>query len=397
MFKFSRKLLVVIVFLLAAPCAAQQDVVQRIAQGRAALKAGQSEQAGLIFERILMAQPWRLGVWLDYALSLQQQGDDESARAIYRSLLRQNPPAYLAPWLKQQIAVVPGWQYNGALTLLAGRDSNLNHAQTASSMALTLPSGISVVLPLSAAARASAGISQFLRLDWQAMHPAASGGRWQVQATLNSRVAPGNSGQNYLQSGLALSRDWGGRSAYQVVMAVQNLHYGGADIQRLLRAGLYRHWQAGCDMTNGVEWERLVYPVANELDGQYLGLSAELGCHQDWQLMMRGGINYAANRRPGGNRQKIELRGQLAGRLAGGSWLAVAGVTHIRDKRGYSPLLENNAARAINYAQFRLAYQYPLGVGLQALANAALFRQYSNLSLFTLSGTAAWLGLRWQF
>lgn len=405
-----------LIFLLAlAPCApasAQtEDPEQLIQQGRRALEAGQAEQAGLIFERILLEQPWRLGVWLDYALSLQQMGDNDSARAIYQTLLRQNPPEHLVPWLKRQVQIttplVAGWQYAGAITLLAGHDSNLNRAPTASSLTLTLPSGALAVLPLADASRASAGTSHLLRADWQAARQGAANGDWLVQAMLNARLAPSITGQDYLQSSIGLSRGWTGASAreYHATLAAHNLQYSGKDIQRILRAGLYQgqHWQAdsqtGCSVSYGAEWEMLAYPSISELDGQYLGMAADLGCRQGlaWQLLLRAGIDQAEHQRPGGDQQRVELRGQLGGRLGTGKWLALGELAQLRDTGGYSPLLGNNAARDIQRWLLKLEYQHPFGSSLHGLASAEAFRQHSNLPLFTLSGKAGWIGLRYLF
>ncbi len=357
----------------------------------------------MVFERVLMDQPWRLGVWLDYALSLEQTGDTASARAIYRSLLEKNPPQYLVPWLKKKAEEQPlpllGWKYAGSLTLLTGHDSNLNHAQASSTLLLTLPAGAQV-LPVTRAAQAISGPSQFANLDWQAAY-----GGWQVGAGINSRIAPGNSDQNYQQASLGASRSFtgdGGRE-YRGVMAYQNLQYGGVDLQRSLRGGLYRDvdWRkdAGCSASRGVEWQRFDYPTATELNGQYMGLAGEIGCrgNVDWMLMLSGGVNLGDGQRPGGNQKQVEIHGEIGGSAGRGNWLAVADVTGLRDNSGYSPLLENDATRGVLQGLARLEYRYPLGVRLQGIASLEVFRQSSNLQLFALDGSAAWLGLRWLF
>ena len=383
--------------------AGEPDTETLIAEGEAALKAGKPAEAGLLFERILMDQPWRQGVWLDYALSLQQTGDYDSARAIYRTLLEKNPPDYLVPWLKQQASAAPlapgGWRYAGALTMLSGHDSNLNHAQAASTLALTLPSGTQV-LPLTRAAQAIGGTSQFVNLDWQAVK-----GGWMVEAGVDNRIAPGNSDQNYQQANLAASRSWIGSDGreYRGVMAVQNLEYGGVDIQRTMRGGLYQgadlQKDTACSASRGVEWQRFDYPTATELNGQYMGLAGEIGCRgeMDWVLMLSGGVNLGDGQRPGGNQKQVEIHGEVGGKAGRGNWLAVADVTKLRDNSGYSPLLDNNATRGVMQGFARLEYRYPLSAALQGIVSAEVFRQSSNLQLFALDGSAAWLGLRWLF
>lgn len=398
-----------------APCATvfaqMEETEQLIRQGREALAAGQAEQASLIFERIVLDQPWRLGVWLDYAMALQQMGDVDSARAIYQSLLRQNPPEYLVPWLTQQTQIAPpftaGWESAGAITLLAGHDSNLNRAPTASALTLTLPSG-PIVLPLSETSRASAGASNLMRMDWQAVHnDARIGNDWLLQATLNTRMAPGIKGQDYLQAGMGLSHRWVDQDAgeYRAILALQNLQYVGKDIQRTARAGLYRgqSWRAddraGCSMYYGAEWDMFAYPSLNQLDGQYLGLSADLGCRHNlsWQFMLRAGVEQAEHQRPGGNQQRVELRGQFGGRLGAGEWLTLVELAQLHDTSGYSPLLENNAKRNIQRWLLKLEYQHPLGSRLQGLASTEIFQHNSNMPLFALRGKAAWLGIRYLF
>jgi hypothetical protein len=405
-------LILLSVFTLCVPVPAQADDTDLlIQQGRQALEAGRAEQAGLIFERILLEQPWRLGVWMDYALTLQKIGDDDSARAIYQSLLLQNPPENLVPWLKQQAQPNPpflaNWQYGGAIMLLDGHDSNLNRAPDTSSLTLTLPSGVLATLPLSSASQAIAGTSRLFRLDWQAARQGAANGDWLVQTTVNLRQAPYNNGQDYLQSGLGLSHDWSGASSreYRAVAAVQDLQYGGIDIQHTLRAGLYQvqHWKtnalAACSTNFGPEWERLTYPASSELNGQYFGIAADLGCKQSraWQLLLRVGIDHAQTVRPGGNQQSIDLIGQMGDNLGAGKWIALSELTLLNDATGYSPLLDNNATRNIQRLLFKMEYQRPLGRQLQAVGNAETFRQNSNLPLFALRGNAAWLGLRYLF
>ena len=405
-----------LIFLLLAPCtpafAQAEDTEQLIQQGKQAFKAGHTEQAGLIFERILLEQPWRQGVWLDYALCLQQLGDNDSARAIFKSVLAQNPPEHLVPWLKQQIQSISrpieDWQYSGAVTLLDGHDNNLNRAPLTNYLTLTLPLGGLAVLPLSSSSQANAGASQLMHLDWQAVRQSATNGDWLVQATLNTRQTPGNDGQGYLQSGIGLSHNWIAPSAqeYRTVLTVQDLQYGGIDLQRTLRTGLYQvqHWQkpnakTACTSSYGAEWELISYPSSSELNGQYLGIAADLGCKQSpaWHLLLRTGIDMAQSSRPGADQQSIDLRGQLGDYLGAGRWLALGELTLLHDTSGYSPLLDNNAVRNIQNLLLKLEYQHPLGPKLQAVVSTEIFRQSSNLPLFTLSGKAAWLGARYLF
>ena len=385
-----------------------QDPDELIAQGQQALAAGQSAQAALIFERVILDQPWRLGVWMDYALALQMAGDAESAQAIYRQLLTQNPPEDLRLWLRQQVQKelppVASWVSAGTLTLLAGQDSNLNRAPAADSLALTYPFG-SIILPLADNARAKAGAASLLNVNWEATRQTASGSGWSIQAGLGSRVAPGTPGQSYVQPSLGLMRRWNGAAAETLAtLAFQQLQYGGQDLQRVLQAGIYhgQPWRTGqpnCSLLYGAEWKLLTYPSVSIINGQYFGVAASLGCAQEtgWNLLAHAGIDRAEDQRPGGDQQQIDLRAQIYARMGRGQWQAEASVAHLRDTSGYSPLLNDNGVRDIWRNSLSLEYAHPMNERLQGLVRAETYRQNSSLSLFDTHGNAAWMGVRYGF
>lgn len=406
------RILAVCFLLLPLPAASAQpeDIDQLILQGQQALDAGHAEQAALIFERVVLEQPWRLGVWLDYALALQQSGERDSAQAIYRYLLGQNPPDHLLPWLKQQIPGesprAAGWVSAGRITLLAGHDSNLNRAPSTDSLTLTLPGG-PLALPLTDSAKASAGTAGLLSANWLGARQTANGSDWLVQAGLNARAAPGINRQDYLQASIGVTYRWHDAAADEnlAVFSARHLQYGGIEMQRALRAGIYRGrpWQdagrGNCAMHYGGEWESLGYPSVAALDGQYLGLAANIGCEQGvgWQLQARAGVDLAEHRRPGGNQRRFELHGQFKGQIGAGQWLAEADYLRQQDAQGYSPLLGNNTVRSNRYWSLGLEYAHPLATGLQGVVSVETFRQNSNLPLFAMHGKAAWFGLRRSF
>lgn len=393
----------------ATVAAPAQDTEQLIAGGQQALAAGQAVEAALIFEQILLNEPWRLGVWMDYALALQYSGDVESAQAIYRRLLEQNPPEYLKLWLRQQVQkgmpAATNWVSAGTVTLLAGHDSNLNRAPAANSLTLTFPYG-NLDLPLADNARANAGTASMLNASWEAAHQTATGSDWSLQAGLSARVVRDISGMDYLQPSLGVARRWRGATTGETIatFAVQQLHYGGQNLQRVLLAALYegQPWQtarSSCSTLYGAELKSLTYPTVNVLDGQYLGLAVSLGCTQGmgWSLLAQAGVDRAENQRPGGNQQQLELRTQIYGGYGRGKWLAEAELSRLHDTEGYSQLLGNNAVRDILRGSFRLEYAHPLSARLQWLVRAEAFRQNSNLPLFDMHGNAAWMGLRYGF
>lgn len=384
------------------------EIAEQLRLGHQALAEQRWGQASIIFEGILLAEPWRLGVWLDYALTLDQQGDAHSARAIYQSLLQQQPPSQLIPWLQLKAQLPPPqWRYSGAVSLQSGRDSNLNRAPTTDSITLTLPTGVLAVLPLTSTSRANAGTSQFVRLDWQGVNIDEAERDWVLNASFNYRSAPNINNQDYLQSSIGVSRGWmnSPNRAYRAMLTIQSLRYNGMDAQRTVRMSVnqtrpWLHSQSlPCTINFGGELEKQSYPMVQVLNGHYLGLALELGCQRElaWQVLMRAGTTQAEYSRPGGNQRRIELNGQLAASLRKGIGLMQSNLTQLHDQSGYSPLLANNAVRSILQWQLKLEYQYPLGHQVQAYASSEIFEQRSNLPLFTLRGKAGWLGLRYQF
>lgn len=386
-----------------------QDTEELITQGQKALAEGDAAQAALMFERVILDQPWRLGVWMDYALALQMTGDAESAQAIYRHLLTQNPPEHLHKWLEQQVQknqpVVKSWTSLGSVIWLVGQDSNLNRAPTADTIALTFPSG-SLDLHLTDNARAKAGIVSQQNVNWEALHHTEGGNDWTIQAGMSTRMVPGAKELGYVQPNWGITRHWKGASAGETLLtlAFQQLQYGGQDLQHILRAGLFRDqpWRAGrssCSMLYGAEWKLLTYPSVDINNGHYLGTAAGLGCALEigWNLLMHAGIDRAENQRASGDQQQIELRTQVYGRYGSNKWQVEANIARLRDTAGYSPLLNNNVVRDIQRGSLSLEYSYLLSNRLQILARVEVFRQNSSLPLFEMYGGAVWTGLSYSF
>jgi hypothetical protein len=382
----------------------EREIQQLIGRGQQALAAGRPGEAALFFERVVMEQPWRLGVWLDYALALQQAGDRESAKAIYRRLVDENPPEHLRPWLARQIqdepAGIGSWRTAGQLTLLTGRDSNLNRAPALDSLILTLPTG-PAVFPLAGSARASSGTVNLANAGWMAAHQSGEGEDWLVHAVLSARSAPGVVGQDYLQAQAGVMRRWSRADAEEWLGAVslRHLRYGGAAMQQTLRIGLYRgtNWpDGGCASHVGGEWDVSAYPVARLLDSHYLGMAADIGCVRvrSWQVQMRAGMDKARHSRAGGDQWQFELNGQLGGQFGAARWVLAAAWRHQRDAYGYSSLLANNAVRRVQMLSFKAEYLYPLFYDWQGVVGVESFHQNSNLELFCATGKTGWLGLR---
>lgn len=397
----------------ANPCAAatsEEEIDALIREGQQALAAGQPGRAVFLLERVVLEQPWRLGVWMDYALALQMAGQPESARIIYRNLLGQNPPDYLRAWLQRQVSADLGnggestWQTGGKLSVQAGHDSNVNRATGGNSLSLTYPFGL-VELKLADSARARGGAALWFGWEGRADRPAGTGGNWSIQGALNARLTPSLSGQAIAQPTVGITRQWRHDTAETLLDAsVQQLHYGGSNLQNQLRTGLYRGRpqatsDGACMLLYGAEWKVLNYPASPELNGDYLGMAVNFGCENGdrWNLLAHAGVDQPRNNRPGHRQYQLDVNLQRRQRVAGGHLLGSIGLAYMRDTRGYSPLLENDSVRGIRRGSLGLEYAHPVAAATELALRLEIYGQRSNLALFDNSGRALWLGLSRSF
>jgi len=381
-----------------------QQIERLIAQGHQALADSQPGNAAALFERVLMEQPERLGIWVDYAIALEQSGDAASARAIKHRLSAANPPATLIPWLNQiGSGTTPAvsekghlWQMGGEWDYRAGYDNNLNHAPNTDQITLTLPGG-NLTLPLTAQSKANGGAAQLVNMTLRAARQGQDSANWLIQANLAARQIPGWSGQNYQQLAFSAAHQPDASGAL-TSLAYRQTRYGGQDIQTAWRAsrlhGFDLHYS--CALFGGLEWEADRYPVARVLDSQYLGfaLNTECGGMRDWQWQARAGREFAEHARPGGDQWLLEIRAHWHGNTGRDGWALDGGYRYQRDLQGYSALLEHRARRIQQRLDLRAEYAYPLSAGWQALFSAELYRQPASLPLFQQHGAAAWLGVR---
>lgn len=386
----------------------QEDTEALIREGQQALADGKPAQSALIFERVVLEQPWRLGVWMDYALALQLSGDADSARIIYQQLLTRDPPEYLRKWLQRQVQADlrngERWRTGGNLRLQFGHDSNINRATGADSLGLTYPFGL-VELKLADSARARSASAFWLGADWEAGRAADDGGSWSIRAIFDARIVPEMNDQNALQPNLGITRQWRQDTRETLLnIAWQQLNYGGMALQNQLRVGLYRGqpWSAAhgeCTLLYGAEWKIFRHPASAEIDGDYLGGAINLGCinGSSWNLLAHAGIDHPRNARPGYRQYQMDINLQHTHPLGKGHLLTGGGAAIIRDTRGYSELLENNSVRTLRRGNLNIEYTHPLTATTQGAIRLESYSQRSNIALFDNAGHAIWFTLRRTF
>lgn len=406
---------------------------------------GRHAEAALLLEQALMRDPERAGAQIDYAEALAALGDNASAAALLRDVAsRPDVPAPLRPQLERRLSAIEalqrrdalgalsaearerawiaeGWQGTGTLAFKLGRDGNLNSAPTRDALTLTLPGG-DAVLQLADAFRPRDGGAAKLEAGGQAVRQLEGGAALQLYGDARLRDSPAASDTRYqqVQAGGAWSRPVGApggtsggtsggtinTEGYATFGAsISQLRYAGAELYRALRLSASRDARVGlpggdCRPSAGVESESRRYPTAAELEGRYLGLSAGVACNfgvDRLVLAARGGQDAAQADRPGGNQRQLDLRLVWSRPIGQGRLGADLLWYRQRDAGGYSPLLDNGAARRINRSTLYLEYSYPVAPGWSLLASLEGLAQRSNLELFDVSGRAFYLGARWTF
>ena len=403
---------------MATKCGAQAGY---LAYRGAVLNAlGRPAEAAPLLERALLLDPLRAGAQIDYAETLAALGDTTAAAALLREVLARpdvpallrpplerrlgavealNRPDALAPWSTLRAWAATGWQGAGSLTLRLGHESNLNSAPSRDALTLTLPGGDAVLL-LADRFRAQAGTAGLVEASGQLTRPLEGASALQFFGEARVRASPAASATDYqqFQAVAALSRPLTAGDALFSLGATQ-LFYGGDDLYHALRIAGSRDWRGDvCRPRVGVEAESRRYPAAPELDGRFLGVSAGLVCSLGLNrltLAARGGQDVPQGSRPGGTQRQTELRLAWARPLDRGRLQADLLWNRQQDGEGYSPLLDNGATRRLDRISARLEYAYPLAPGVALLASIDGMTQRSNLELFSLTGRAFYLGVRW--
>jgi hypothetical protein len=299
-----------------------------------------------------------------------------------------------------QALVTKDWQGTASISVRAGHDTNLNSAPSRDALTLTFPEGNAVLL-LADRFRERGGTAILGEASGQAARRLDGGAALQFYGELRGRVSPSNTDTNYQQGQVAAgwSTPFGSGEAL-VSGSVTRLHYGGDDIYGSARVTVGRDWAyKDCRPRLGGEAEWRRYPAASELDGRFLGVNGGIACLLGSNRIAAGlrvGRDLAERDRPGGDQDQLDARVTWIGTIGNGTLLADSVISFQRDDRGFSPLLESNAARRINRVSLHLEYAHPITSGWAILFSTDVTRQSSNVELFDIRGRAAYVGVRWQ-
>ncbi|MBI5275317.1 MAG: hypothetical protein HY854_02570 [Burkholderiales bacterium] len=397
-------------------------------RGAVLMSLGRSLEAVEPLERALLTNPLLFGAQMDLAQAHALQGDRASAIALLQDLRdRAEVPAGMSLRLDREIAALQAaarrpalaagqWQHSWQLATLAGYDTNLNNAPSATEITLTLPQG-DVTLPLDPSSQPKKGAALLAAAQWQGLKPAGQS-VWVLQADMRSRHTGDHAtgwqqtdfAANWLQAPLA-PRQWvarGGASYFR---------FGGATVLWATRASLQYQWEGTaaslgglgvtCRPSAGGEFERRLYPASRNLDGYYRGGTAGVLCRpaaeEPWapsvfSVQARLGEEQPFDaKRAGSVYRRQELRGHWEGRLPWrqAQYTVRWSSTRQADSAPYSVLLGNEARRTLRHT-LQLETAWPINQGLSLITQMEGGIQRSNLPAFASRQLGLYLGLRWE-
>lgn len=378
--------------------------------GASQLNTGRLDEAMESLERALLLDPNNGAAMIDYAQALLQDGQLFAAIEANQLLLeRQDVPSPLAERIQerqrnwQSLTQQTSWQVD----VLGGYDDNLNGAPDQDLITLTL-SGESVLLGLSPEFQAINGpflnvrlLGRHRRLGPSNQHNFIGELRGRVSEDSNSDLLQLSGRYNLVRSVR--------RNSWQINTGINNLLFGGDPLFTGTDASFrYQFSNSGsCRPYYGGAFQHQLYHNQSQLNG----LEGKLGIGSNCAVF--GAANQRINAeasvlhneelkqdRLGGSRDgwQIVLDWQYA--MQRGVLAAQFNHTKLRDHRGFSPLLADNARRDIERSSFLVQYRENLpnfGPGAQLLVNFYHQNQSSNLELFDTKDTSFEIGLSWRF
>ena len=361
-------------------------------------------------ERSLLLDPDNGAALIDYAEALLRDGQLFAAiEANAILLMRDDVPDELSLQINQR---QQDWsalirQTNWQLDLLGGFDNNLNGAPDEELITLTL-SGEPIFLRLNEAYRAIGGaflnanlLVRHQRLTPESQHSFLGQLRGRLSKDNASDVLQVAGRYNRVLSGRENNVQWGvglnhllftGRPLFTGTDARYSHQLGRIGKCRRLATGALQHQ---------------IWHEQRRLDGLEIktgiGASCPLSGSSAQQISLEGSILHNAElngSRLGGNRSGFQLTALWQAPLSQGTLSAQFNHTRLLDDRGFSPLIESNARRAVERSSVFVQYQRDIewpGNSVQFLVRLYHQDQNSNVGLFETEDTSFELGVSWRF
>lgn len=373
--------------------------------GTAELNSGYVEAAVEALERALLLEPENSDAAVVYAQALYVDGQLFPALQLNEQiLLRSDLPEELAAALRQRQEVWSGQTRRHMVTadVALGYDDNLNGAPARSDFTLTL-SGEILQLTLDEQFRPIKGPYANLRLGGHYQKLGAYRTHEVIYGIRNRQSDPSDAEllQADVRYGLGIPLR---HYRWDIAASSTHLLYGGSPLFTVTDARVRLHrLNDRCQPLVEVAAQHQFYHQQESMAGFEFGFTGGVECQldaHDIRLGIEAGpvLNEAIKKgRPGADREGWVVRASWQQAFAGGALRAQFNLTNLRDKAGYSPLLEDGARREILGRQFRVQYLRPLRQNLTLQLNLSHQRQGSNLAPFENRGTAADIGFTANF
>lgn len=367
--------------------------------------------AASAFERVVLIQSDNAGAWLDLALANAEAGNFAIARQYFgyiESTLQ--PPPAVSALIAQSRARMRSYEtlsrhWSGKLDAQLGFDSNANSGLLDKNITVTFQGGkLEIPIDSSYAARADT----FRHVTLQSNYQNKIGGEqfyWNANAVSHHFTNEHQFSSFDFSTNVSLVH----RTNALDVGAAINVEHFVLGKQSLLNNHNFsiffeKNWDA-CQVNVVFEHEWRRYLRTSILDGDTIWKNLAFSCaaHTTWgafqnTAIYRHGTDRPLRQRPGGTASRRELifktawRSQRAFRVELSLHLAQA-----KDEQGYSPLLENNAAREVFRRGYQMQMQIPTKERWSLLINWSRNTSLSNLALFRQRGSNLSLGLQKQF
>ena len=378
--------------------------------GILALKANDYTGAASAFERVVLMQPDNAGAWLDLGIANAEAGNAATALGYFDYIESQfSPPDAVRRLITRYrvlIATQPKtspWQFY--VQAMGGVDSNANSGLLNSTVPVTL-GGERLDLLLDPAYQARS--DNFAQLDAGARYKRQIG---ENQAELVMGLRQRAYQREHDFSTLDLSVSGGLRRPTSIGdiafwLHLEHLRLGGNSLLNNVRAvAQIEHPFESCRFGLGTEAEWRRYISASTLDANVLWGQAGVAC--DWHIATlpvqstfigRIGLDTPTADRPGGSAKRGEWIAQFGVPLPKNARVELSfAYATARDNDGYSPLLENNAARRLDRRNIRLLLTMPVANLAEVILLVDDNRFTSNLTLFQQNGQSVSVGLRRRF
>lgn len=367
--------------------------------------------AASAFERVVLIQSDNAGAWLDLAIANADAGNHVMARQYFDYIEQQlqPPPTVLAlinaHRTKLAINERLSKHWSGKFEYQLGYDSNANSGLLDKNIVVTYQGG-RLEIPIDGAYIARP--DSFRHAALQSNYQTVVGGQ---QFFWNANALSHHFTNEHQFSSYDLSTNIGmvhRTSAVDVGAAMNFEHFvlGKRSLLNNHNFSLFfeKNW-GDCQANLVIEHEQRRHLLTRILDGGTVWKSLALSCTSQFNwgglqstAIFRDGVDRPLWLRPGGKANRKELIAKTAWHATRATKLEVSvHLARSNDAEGYSPLLENNAAREILRRGYQVQWQTPTSDRWSLVVNWSRNASLSNLSLFRQRGASLSVGVQKQF